>query len=80
MDNLNSSRERDEDQLMKRSLIIAIAIFVMSPLAPGQAASTIDGKQPRSGTLPERLGYSPGAKLLIVHADDLGMAHSVNAA
>lgn len=60
---------------MKRSLIIAIAIFVMSPLAPGQAASTTAGK-----TLPERLGYSPDAKLLIVHADDLGMAHSVNAA
>jgi hypothetical protein len=38
------------------------------------------GKQPVSQTLPARLGYSPDAKLLIVHADDLGMAHSVNAA
>lgn len=31
-------------------------------------------------TLQERLGYPAGAKLLIVHADDLGMARSVDAA
>src|SRR5947207_14196939 len=28
----------------------------------------------------ERLGYPPDAKLLIVHADDLAVAHSVDAA
>jgi predicted glycoside hydrolase/deacetylase ChbG (UPF0249 family) len=61
--------KEEEGQLMKRTFIIAIAIFVMSAFAAGQTAS-----------LPARLGYSPDAKLLIVHADDLGMARSVNAA
>jgi len=31
-------------------------------------------------TLAERLGYGPGARLLMVHADDIAITHSVNAA
>jgi predicted glycoside hydrolase/deacetylase ChbG (UPF0249 family) len=31
-------------------------------------------------TLADRMGYPPGTKLIIVHADDLGETHAVNAA
>ena len=35
---------------------------------------------PPATTLAARLGYAPDAKLLILHGDDLGVAHSVDAA
>jgi len=34
----------------------------------------------QNGSIAKRLGYSSDAKLLILHADDLGMAHSENIA
>jgi predicted glycoside hydrolase/deacetylase ChbG (UPF0249 family) len=49
----------------------------LAPLLLVLLASTLPA-QTRS--IAERLGHPAGAKLLILHADDLGVAHSVNAA
>jgi predicted glycoside hydrolase/deacetylase ChbG (UPF0249 family) len=43
-------------------------------------ASSSNAQIALRNTLAEQLGYPPDAKLLIVHADDLGVTHSVNAA
>ena len=58
---------------MRPTIAIAFCLCVgWLVLAPRASAQT--------RTLAERLGYPADAKLLIVHADDLGMSHSVNLA
>jgi chitin disaccharide deacetylase len=59
---------------MKRISIATLLLLAMASLAFAQTAA------PAARSLNERLGYPADAKLLIVHADDLGMAHSINAA
>jgi predicted glycoside hydrolase/deacetylase ChbG (UPF0249 family) len=51
---------------------VALAVLVLPFVALGLPAQT--------RTVAERLGYPADAKLLILHADDLGVAHSVDAA
>jgi predicted glycoside hydrolase/deacetylase ChbG (UPF0249 family) len=58
--------------------IWAITIFA---LAAGYASMSMRAQTvSTTKSLAERLGYARDAKLVIVHADDLGVTHSVNAA
>ena len=53
--------------------------FILQILLLGSLLSTFPTGL-SAQNLVERLGYPPGTKLIIVHADDLGETHSVNAA
>ena len=49
-------------------------------LGLGFSIAPLSFAQTRPKTVQERLGYPPSARLLVIHADDLGMDHSVNRA
>lgn len=56
---------------MRRFIFFAIVTLMSMPIL---------GNSQETKNLSERLGYARDAKLLIVHADDLGMAHTINVA
>ena len=60
------------------SVIGSLAAPAQTASAPAQSAPT--PLPPLKPTVQERLGYPKNARLLIIHADDLGMSHSVNRA
>jgi len=81
--NFRARKLASEDKIMSRTILFALiaAATVWAPSALLDKASSSHSRlQVANKTLLERLGYPPGAKLLIVHADDLGMARSINAA
>ena len=58
---------------MKRKWMVGLLLWLVAGFAPpGQAQNKV--------SVAEKLGFARDAKLLIVHADDVGMTHAVNAA
>jgi len=67
-------RRRSKGQPLNRKFISLLLFFILAGLLR-ESHAQLNGK-----SLAEKLGFPRDAKLLIVHADDVGVTHSVNAA
>ena len=59
--------------------ILFVALTALLAFSPASSHPQ-NPSHPAKQTVQERLGYPASARLLVIHADDLGMAHSVNSA
>jgi predicted glycoside hydrolase/deacetylase ChbG (UPF0249 family) len=67
---------------MKLKTLIAISAYIVIATTTATSQTQVSRvlSHAPTKTLVERLGYPADTNLLIVHADDLGMAHSINLA
>src|SRR5450759_4642097 len=61
-------------------LLVCLGFACLSCPVLAQSLAAVEEKTVLKNTVPERLGYPASARLLVIHADDLGMNHSVNRA
>src|SRR5438093_2930853 len=67
--------------MRKKILLASVVAMVIAQWSSTDAQTTpASSSAAATKTLAARLGYAPDAKLLIVHADDLGAAHSIDVA
>jgi len=66
-----------QTRIILPSICAPISMFTLRPLIIGVLLSCLPAA---AQDLAQRLGFPPGTKLVIIHADDLGETHAVNAA